>query len=104
MNKINWLRTFNQLSPITRIEIVLVIFMIFVVIPVVAYVDTKRRRIRKKISERGINALAGKCSICGGKLKIVNLFPGRANYYAPFKIGAARCTLCKHLEIFSEEP
>lgn len=86
-----------------EIEFLIVLVLGIVVIPVVAYLTFTRTRQRKRISERGIKALAGKCPLCGGKLKVVDLFAGRANL-TRYRIGAARCTRCNHLEIFSEEP
>lgn len=69
----------------------------------VAYLTFTRTGQRKQIAAHGIQALAGKCPKCGGKLKAVDLFSGRANT-SRYKIGAARCNLCHHLEVFSEEP
>lgn len=84
-------------------ELIILGFIVVVVIPVVAYLTFARVGQRKQISERGIQSLGGKCPKCGGKLKPLDLFTGRSQM-TQYKIGAARCNLCHHLEVFSEEP
>lgn len=93
------------LKNITVLQIMAFAVIFFLPISAICaiYLAETRTNERKRISARGINALNGKCPICSGKLKIVNLFPGRSTA-SPYKIGAARCTKCRHLEVFSEEP
>jgi len=85
-----------------QILIATIVFGI-IAIAMMAYFTFSRTGQRKQIAARGIQALGGICPKCSGKLKAVDLFSGRGDI-SRYKIGAARCTRCNHLEIFSEEP
>lgn len=82
-------------------EVILAMAVIMVaLIPIVAFVSIRSTRRRKDIGKRGVVRLGGKCPLCSGKLLVFDLFRG---YNVPYKISAARCQKCKHIEVFSEE-
>lgn len=80
------------------LPILALIGFVFVIFASVAIYQKSRQR--RKIADAGAK-LIGKCPVCGGKIKPFNIFAGSRTSLRTLTIGAVRCTLCGHIEVFT---